>query len=88
MTGVISGKPSIPLMNGYSTASGEGEKPLGREVLVAKEDHQMVEPGAPDRRDRAVVEILAKIDAGDLGPERPGNRTDFKRTIGHQPIII
>jgi len=63
--------------------SGEGEKALGRQFPVAEENHQMVEPGMPDRSDRAVVEILGKIDPGDLGPERAGNRTDLQRTVGH-----
>ena len=67
---------------------GEGEKPLGQQVLAAKEDYQMVEPGAPDRGDRRVVEVCAKIDPGDLGPERAGNRMDLKRAVGHHPMIF
>ena len=66
---------------------GEGEKPLGRQLLVAEEDYQMVEPGTPDRRDRAFVEVFGKIDAGDRGAERAGDRTDLQRTVGHQPIV-
>ena len=62
---------------------GKGEKALGRQVLAAEEDHQVVEPGMPDRGDRAVVEVLGEIDPGDLGSERAGNRTDLKRTVGH-----
>ena len=91
-TGVISGKALDPLdervFDDLAETPGEGEKPLGRQVLRAKEDHQMVEPGMPDRRDRAVVEVFGKIDPGDLGPERAGNRTDLKRTVGHQPMIF
>jgi hypothetical protein len=58
---------------------GEGEKALQRQVLDAEEDHQMVEPGTPGRRDRAVIKVCRKIDFGDLGPERAGDRMDLKR---------
>jgi hypothetical protein len=47
----------------------------------------VVEPGTPDRRARAVIEVCRKIDFGDLGPERAGDRTDLKRTIGHYLTI-
>ena len=67
---------------------GEGEKPLGQQLLAAEEDHQMVEPGAPDRGDRRLVEVRTKIDPGDLGPERAGNRMDLKRAVGHQRMIL
>jgi hypothetical protein len=58
---------------------GEGEKALQRQVLDAEEDHQMVEPGTPGRSDRAVIKVCRKIDFGDLGPERAGDRMDLKR---------
>jgi hypothetical protein len=50
-------------MNGYSTTSemlGESEMAVERQVLAAEEDHRMVEPGTPDRRDRAVIKGLPK----------------------------
>ena len=69
------GKPSIALMNGYSTTPpkmlGEGEKALRRQGLAAEEDHQMVEPGTPGRRDRVVIKGCRKIDFGDLAPSAP-----------------
>jgi hypothetical protein len=78
-------------MNGYSTTPaempGEGEEALRRQVLDAEQDHQMVEPGTRGHRDRAVTKVCRKIDFGDLGPERAGDRTDLKRTIGHYLII-
>jgi Family of unknown function (DUF6516) len=72
------------VLDDLAEVPGEGEKPLGRQLLGAEEDHQMIEPGAPDRRDRVVVEILGKIDPGDVGPERAGDRTDIKRVAAHR----
>jgi hypothetical protein len=73
-TGVIS-EAVEPLeervLDDPAEAPRKGEKPLGRQLLAANEDHQIVEPGAPDRGDRAVIEIIREIDAGDLGPKRP-----------------
>jgi hypothetical protein len=34
----------------------------------------MIKPGAPDRGDRLAVDVLGKIDAGDLGPQSAGYR--------------
>jgi hypothetical protein len=68
--------------------AGESEKSLGRQVLTAKEDHQVVEPGPPKRRDRALVEVVGKIDSGDLGPERAGDWSDLKRTVGHRSRLF
>ena len=66
---------------------GEGEKALGRQLLTAEEDHQMIEPGSPDRLDRSLVEVLGKINTGNLGAQRAGDRLDLKRVVGHSPIV-
>ena len=54
-TGVIWGKPSSPLRNGYSTGSptrrAKPSSSAGVEMLVAEEDHEMGEPRAADRGD-------------------------------------
>src|SRR3546814_9225343 len=47
---------------------------LGRDVLVAEEDHQMVQESLPNFRDRIVVERLRQIDSANLRAERAGDR--------------
>jgi hypothetical protein len=48
----------------------------------------MIEPGAPDRRDRTVVGILREIDASDLGAECPSYLVDLNITVSRQPVIL
>ena len=91
-TGVISGNPSIPLMNGYSMTlpkrlAKAGNRSGGR-FWPRKKNHEVFEPGLPDRSDRPAVEVSGKIDPGDLGAQRAGDRTDLKRTVGHEPMIF
>ena len=77
-TAMISGNPSMPFTNGYSTGSpmrrGEREELLGCELLVAEEHHEMVEPRPADLGDGLVGELGGEVDAADLGAERPGER--------------
>ena len=47
----------------------------------------MIEPGAPDRRDCTVVDILGEIDASDLAAECPG-WSDLKIRVGHRPMMF
>ena len=80
-TGMISGKSSRPFTKGYSIGSPKrrpnSRNRAGGEVLVAEEDHEVLEPGAPDGRDGVVGEILRQVDARDLGAERPGDGLDL-----------
>jgi hypothetical protein len=55
----------------------EAQELLGCEVLVAKEDHEMIEQRLADCRDRAGIERFAQVGPEQLGPQRPGNRPDF-----------
>jgi hypothetical protein len=55
----------------------KAEKLLRRQVLIAKENQQVVEPGAPEHRNCAAVEIFSEIDPADLGSRRPGDRADL-----------
>jgi hypothetical protein len=48
----------------------------------------MIEPGAPDRCDRTVVDILREVDASDLGAERPSYLADLNITVSRQPVIL
>src|SRR5207237_10684830 len=57
-----------------------------RQVLVAKEDHDMVEPGLADRRDGIVVELLREIDAEDLRADRSRQWANLEFVPGHAPF--
>ena len=79
----------MPLTNGYSTGSpkrrAKREELRRRQLLVAKEDDEVIEPGPADRRDRIVVELLREIDAEDLRAERARERADIEFVPGHAP---
>ena len=49
----------------------------GGERLVVKEHHQVLEEGAPDRRDGLVCEVSPEIHPEDLGAKRTGNALDL-----------
>jgi len=38
----------------------------------------VVEPGAPDRRDHAAVEVAGKVDPADLDAQRPSDRANLE----------
>jgi hypothetical protein len=65
-------------------ALGKGEKPLRRQCLLAKEDHQVIEPSPADRCDGGGIEIFRKIDPGYLGPDCSGNRSYLERIAFHR----
>src|SRR5208283_5551043 len=75
------------VFDGLAKAAGEGEKPLRRERLAAKEERQMVERRAPDCGDGGGVEIHGEIDPGDLGAERAGNGAYLKETTHRLGIM-
>src|SRR5271163_2500359 len=58
-------------------AAGEGEQFRRRQLLIAEEDHEMIEPGPADGHNLAIVEI-GEVDAMDFGADRPGDRADFE----------
>src|SRR5262245_47262723 len=60
-----------------SHAPRERHEPLEGERLVAKEDDEVLEEGAPDRRDGLVREILPEIHSEDLGAERTRDAPDL-----------
>ena len=53
-------------------APPEGEVLLVVDGLVAEEDDPVLDEGAVDLVERLVVERLAQVDPGDLGPDRRG----------------
>jgi hypothetical protein len=52
------------------------------------ENHEMVEPGQPNRCDYCSDEVFGDIGSGDLGAQHPDNRADLESTVGHRPIIL
>ena len=51
---------------------GERELLVGREMLVAEADHQIIQQGGADFRQHLIGHVLRQIDAGDIGAERSG----------------
>jgi len=52
------------------------EELVRRQLLIPKEQHEMIEQRAPKLRDRFRAERSAEIDGADLGPEGAGDRID------------
>ena len=60
----------------HAEAARERDLLLRSQLLVAEEDHLVVEETAGDLHERIVGQRLRQVDAGDLGPEMladPGN---------------
>ena len=66
-------EPPAVLLHGrlveIAEAAAECDQIVVAQLLIANEQHLMVEPRAMDRREAAVVE-RAQVDAGDFGAER------------------
>ena len=62
--------------------AGEREELLGTEELVAEEDHEVLEPGPADLGDGLVDQVGREVDAGDLGPDRAGERQHLDGAVG------
>ena len=81
-TGVISETRRAPekrIFDNLAEAPCEGEKALERQLLTAKEDHEMVEPGTPDRGDCITIKIFREVDPGDFGAQSACHRADVER---------
>src|SRR3546814_20842127 len=65
---------TLSLHDALPISASESLVLLGRDVLVAEEDHQMVQESLPNFRDRIVVERLRQIDSANLRAERAGDR--------------
>jgi hypothetical protein len=57
---------------------------LGIEGLVAEEDDAVVEQRLADVTDSAIVEILADVDAVNLGADAAGDRPDLDLAVAHE----
>ena len=64
-------------------AAREGLVALGVELLVAEEDHAVVEQGLADVADGGVVEILRHVDAGNLRAAGAGEQTNLETRVAH-----
>src|SRR6266700_3082033 len=68
-------------------APGHLQEPLRRERLVAEEDDQVLEPGAPDRCDRFVAQLVCEIDVQDLGAQGACHGSDIDAVVSHLPCL-
>ena len=59
-------------------AAAEGLVLLERQLLIAKEEDQVPQPGVPQRRQGRVVERLRQVDAGNLGADDRRERCDLQ----------
>src|SRR5688500_14568722 len=88
-TGMISGKPSMPLTKGYSMGwpkrRASARKSAGGEVLAAEEDDVVVEPDAADLRNFGVGGA-GEVDAVDLGADGAGEADDVERHRWGPPV--
>ncbi len=72
----------LRVLHRLAEATGEGELLARRELLVAKEDHQVVQQGLADLRDDRIGERRRDIHTVDLGAERSGHRLRFDVAVG------
>src|SRR5262249_37925051 len=71
------------ILHGLSDSTRERQELLEREVLVAKEDHEILEPRLTNRADGLIVERCGEVDPADLGAESARERLDAKRLEPH-----
>lgn len=64
-------------------AAGQRKEALGRQVLVAEEDHQVVEQRLADRPDRGIRQVLGQVHAAKFGAKRTGDRLDLEGHFAH-----
>ena len=62
-------------------APGEGLVLVGCQVLVVKEQDEVVEERVVDLRERFVVQFCGEINAGDFGAERTGHGLDVNLAV-------
>ena len=66
-----------------SEPSGESDLLVGRELLLAEEDHQVVVQRAFDaRHGLGIIRCRREVDPADLGTDRRGERYDIERGHG------
>ena len=71
----------LGILHRLPEAAREGELLVRRELLVAKEDDQVIEQRLADLRDHGSVERRGHVDPADLGAQRPARRHHLDVTI-------
>jgi hypothetical protein len=74
--GITLDTPYERILDRHSELAGGGEEVRRRQVLIPKEEHEMVEERAPQLGDTSRVERPPEIDAADLRAEGPGDSID------------
>ncbi len=71
----------LRILDQLAELAGEGHVLLRRHLLVAQEDHEMVEEGLAHLGDHVVLEIARHVDAVQLGAQGAGDRPDLDMAI-------
>ena len=79
--GLILGRARQPAV--LAEEGGRAQQVFLLELLIGKDDDEMVEPGLVDRLDGVVVRLLAQVDAADLRADVLGQRDDLEAGLGH-----
>jgi hypothetical protein len=79
------GKARIVLWEGLAEQADCREQLLGRQMLVAKHEHRIVDKRTIEPGPRNLIDRLGQIDTADFRPGMLGKRRD--RVI-HQPVSI
>ena len=64
-------------------AAGKGQELIGRKRLVAKKQHQMLEPGLANLGALFVRQRAGEVDAADLGAQGAGHAVDRDAAISN-----
>ena len=79
----IGGPRRIVKLRERAEALGEPDLRLLVELLPAEEDDAILFPGAPDRRERRVIEQHRDVDPAHLDPDGGRERHDIDRGAAH-----
>ncbi len=79
------GKAGIVLREGFAEQAYCLEQFLGRQMLVAKNQHRVVDKRSIEPRPRNLIDGLPQIDAADFRSGMFGKRAD---RVVHQPVSI
>jgi hypothetical protein len=69
-------------------AAGEGDVLLGREVLLAEEDHLVLEQRAVNLIERLVIDRLRQRNAAELGANSRTERLGRDAAIRHRSLSL
>jgi hypothetical protein len=81
--GIVAHADIVGMDEDLAEAAGEGLVARHVELLVAEEDDAMLVQGIADLSHGAVVEIQARVDAGDPGAAGAGEQTYLEQRVPH-----